>query len=427
MNNMRARNADNGVQETKSRQQPRKGTDASHVDKESEYPSSLGLSRKSNKKKSRSRNTLPSGYYKEESHNSDHPVSKKSKIAPKERSDDLEPYYIRQMELADLNRVFDLGLAIFTSKEFPNMYRLWDDFGVVENFESSREFCYVVETEFTKEIIAFLLGETMTKYSVGTRGYIQWVGVVPQYRRHHIATELINRFISIAKDQKVSMLLADTPASNSPAINMFQKAGLAHKTDHVYLTRRLQPHEGKRDKVDEQGEFQFNYTAKKKTMTIRNMEIRDLNSVYLLGNEIFTSNHSNIWNFWDEDVVMHSYVNDPEFCMVATVKGVGKDDEKVVGFAFGTTIEKPKSSWKYGYLVWTGCDPNHQGLGLASQLYNTMLELFAIEKVRMLMIDTQKSNEAAIKFFRKLGFGHDEEHVYLCNSPLKEESNINIM
>jgi ribosomal protein S18 acetylase RimI-like enzyme len=331
------------------------------------------------------------------------------------------------MELADINRVFDLGLAIFTSKEFPNMYRLWDDFAVVENFASSRQFCYVVETESTKEIIAFLLGETMTKYSVGTRGYIQWVGVVPQYRRHHIATELINRFISAAKDQKVSMLLADTPASNTPAINMFQKAGLAHKTDHVYLTRQLQPHEGTRDKVDEQGEFHFNYSAKKKTVTIRNMEIQDLNDVYLLGNEIFTSNHSNIWNFWDEDVVMHSYVNDPEFCVVATVKGVAKDDEKVVGFAFGTTIAKPKSSWKYGYLVWTGCDPNYQGLGLASQMYNTMLELFAIEKVRMLMIDTQKSNEAAIKFFRKLGFGHDEEHVYLCNNPLKEESNIKVI
>ena len=146
------------------------------------------------------------------------------------------------------------------------------------------------------------------------------------------------------------------------------------------------------------------------------MEIQDLNNVYQLGNTIFTSNHINIWNFWDEDVVMHNFINDPEFCMVATVK-VEKDQEKVVGFAFGTTIEKPKSSWKYGYLIWTGCDPNYQGLGLASELFNTMVELFAIEKVRMLMIDTQVNNEAAINFFRKLGFGHDEEHVYLCNKP----------
>ncbi len=389
----------------------------------------ISLSRKSIKKKIHPRSTLPTrddkNLFTSSGDDTDveqrsEPISKRAKTSsPKEK---LESYRIRQMEMSDINPVYQLGLAIFTSKEFPNMYRLWDDYAVVENFASSREFCYVAETETSKKIIAFLLGETMTKYNVGTRGYIQWVGVKPQYRRRHIATELIGKFVSEAREQKVSMLLADTPASNTPAINMFQKAGLAEKTDHVYLTRRLLPNEEKTNKVDEDGEFHFSYTAKKKNITIRNMEIQDLSSVYDLGNTIFTSTHRNIWNFWDEDVVMHNYINDPEFCMVATVKvDNDKEQEKVVGFSFGTTIEKPKSSWKYGYLVWTGCDPNFQGLGLASQLYNTMVELFAIEKVRMLMIDTQINNEAAIKFFRKLGFGHDEEHVYLCNKPLKED------
>ena len=385
----------------------------------------ISLSRKtSNKKKTHPRSTLPiRGDKCSLDSNSDddgsfdqdqESISKRTKLSSKK--DNLESYHVRQMQMSDINAVYKLGLAIFTSKEFPNMYRLWDDYAVVENFASSRDYCYIAEKNSNKEIIAFLLGETMTKYSVGTRGYIQWVGVQPQYRRRNIATELIERFVAAAKDQKVSMLLADTPASNFPAINLFQKAGLVDKTDHVYLTRRLLPHEGRRKKVDEDGEFHFNYTAKKKNITIRNMEIQDVNNVYQLGNTIFTSNHINIWNFWDEDVVMHNFINDPEFCMVATVK-VEKDQEKVVGFAFGTTIEKPKSSWKYGYLIWTGCDPNYQGLGLASELFNTMVELFAIEKVRMLMIDTQVNNEAAINFFRKLGFGHDEEHVYLCNKP----------
>ena len=31
------------------------------------------------------------------------------------------------------------------------------------------------------------------------------------------------------------------------------------------------------------------------------------------------------------------------------------------------------------------------------------------------MIDTQSSNEPALRFFRNKGFGHDEEHVYLSN------------
>lgn len=56
------------------------------------------------------------------------------------------PYRIRQMELSDIHQVFQLGLNIFTSKEFPNMYRLWDDFAVIENLASSRDNCYIEET-----------------------------------------------------------------------------------------------------------------------------------------------------------------------------------------------------------------------------------------------------------------------------------------
>jgi len=37
----------------------------------------------------------------------------------------------------------------------------------------------------------------------------------------------------------------------------------------------------------------------------------------------------------------------------------------------------------------------------------------------MLMIDTQLNNEGALKFSRKLGFGHDENHVYLWNSNME--------
>jgi ribosomal protein S18 acetylase RimI-like enzyme len=90
----------------------------------------------------------------------------------------------------------------------------------------------------------------------------------------------------------------------------------------------------------------------------------------------------------------------------------------VVGFCLGTTIEKPRSSWKYGYLVWLGCSVNYQGLGLASQLYTVMTALFAKARCRIVMIDTQQNNRAALAFFRNKGFGHDEEHVYLSNATL---------
>lgn len=54
-------------------------------------------------------------------------------------------------------------------------------------------------------------------------------------------------------------------------------------------------------------------------------------------------------------------------------------------------------------------------MGVASRLYQIMMELFAVEKCRIIMIDTQQSNDVALSFFRKMGFGNEEEHVYLSN------------
>jgi ribosomal protein S18 acetylase RimI-like enzyme len=173
--------------------------------------------------------------------------------------------------------------------------------------------------------------------------------------------------------------------------------------------------------VDEDGYYDFTYSANGHRLRIRPMEIDDLYPIYLIGEEIFTRKNANLFHFWDEALVMHSYMSDPEYCITAVAKDE-EGNETVVGFAFGTTIEKPRSSWRYGYLVWLGIHPDYQGLGLANQVFNTMVELFALEKVRMLMIDTQQNNEGALRFFRKLGFGHDEEHVYLSNAPAREAS-----
>jgi ribosomal protein S18 acetylase RimI-like enzyme len=336
-------------------------------------------------------------------------------------------YTIRPMKLKDISTVYQLGNSIFTASEFPNMYRTWDDFTVLENFGGNPDFCFVAEHGNAEDAsqqqvtttIGFLLGGIMTKSNVGSRGYIQWVAIPPAYRRHGVATKLIQSFTQVAKEQNISLLLADTPKDNSPAVGMFEKAGLCGKADHVYLTCQM-PKGTKLENVDQDGTFNFMYNVKKKRITIRNMEIHDLHPIYLIGEQIFTEKSPNLYNFWDEHLVLHSYLSDPEYCVVATVREED-GNEQVVGFCFGTTIDKPRSSWKYGYLVWLGCAADFQGFGLASQLYNTMLELFLLQKCRILMVDTQQNNDGALQFFRKKGFGHDEEHVYLSNNPPKKK------
>jgi hypothetical protein len=107
---------------------------------------------------------------------------------------------IRPMNMADIADIYHLGNSIFTASDFPNLFRTWDDYTVVQNFESAPEFCFVAEAtrpaedeseddsassakskasqkpvdkSDSTEVIAFLLGDSLTKRTCGTRGYIQ--------------------------------------------------------------------------------------------------------------------------------------------------------------------------------------------------------------------------------------------------------------
>ena len=57
---------------------------------------------------------------------------------------------IRQMEIDDLADVFHLGEKLFTAREVPNLYRTWDEYEVVNLFQSDPEFCLVAEFEAVK-------------------------------------------------------------------------------------------------------------------------------------------------------------------------------------------------------------------------------------------------------------------------------------
>lgn len=388
-------------------------------------------------------------------------------------------YEIRPMDMGDLTNVFRLGNSVFTANEFPNLYRTWDDFSVVECFEKSPDFCLVAMSlkedaqDSADQMIGFLLGHVMEKPNVEKRGYIEWVAIHPNFRRMGTATTLLHMFASKANEMGILRLFADTQSDNLPAKALLTKAGLTYVTDHVYMTHHVSKSKaGTSKRIDAQGwlEYTFSAVAKpvpgekdettpmprtrasgrknhaKKTVkiTIRPMEIHDLHSIWLMGERIFPQSSPNLFHFWDQHLVLQSYLSDPEFCLVATVPAepansttdlTSRDlsmrkskrhkkgdshvernhDEQVIGFCFGTTIEKPRSRWKYGYLVWLGTSPEYQGLGVASELYNSMKELFVRDHCSILMIDTQSSNAPAIAFFRKKGFGQDEKHIYLSN------------
>lgn len=148
--------------------------------------------------------------------------------------------------------------------------------------------------------------------------------------------------------------------------------------------------------------------ANKMGIEIRQAEIDDLAAIFHLGEKVFTSQeYSNLYRTWDEYEVTTFFNQESENMFVAV------DNEVVVGFAMGTTIEKSHSAWSYGHLVWLGIAPEYARKGVGSMLFDRFKKRMKAEGVRMLMVDTQADNKPAIRFFKRKGFENPTEHVYL--------------
>jgi len=148
--------------------------------------------------------------------------------------------------------------------------------------------------------------------------------------------------------------------------------------------------------------------AKQPSFKVLEMEIDDLAEVFHLGEKLFKARSApNLYRTWDEFEVTELFNSDTEFCLVA------KLEDRIIGFALGTTIEKSHSAWKYGHLVWLGVEPAYQKMGVAERLFYRFKDIMLEEGVRMLLVDTEAENLPALSFFRKMGFGNPQQHIYL--------------
>ncbi len=141
---------------------------------------------------------------------------------------------------------------------------------------------------------------------------------------------------------------------------------------------------------------------------VRAMEIDDLPSVFHLGEQLFTPREfPNLYRTWDPFEVTGLFHSDGEFCFVAD-RGAA-----LAGFVLGTVIEKARSAWTYGHLLWLGVAPACQRMGVGDRLFEQFRTGAEAHGARMLMIDTQADNAPALAFFRRHGFANPTEHVYL--------------
>lgn len=151
--------------------------------------------------------------------------------------------------------------------------------------------------------------------------------------------------------------------------------------------------------------------APKLNVDIRELELTDIVQVFELGQELFTADRwTYLYRTWDEYDVLHAYISDRQTSLVADLDG------EIIGFALGTLIEKPRTAWTYGYLVWFGVSEKFRGQGVAKKLLRRFTEQCIEAGARMMLVDTDAENEDAIAFFEKNGFGHHQPHVYMSRN-----------
>ena len=161
--------------------------------------------------------------------------------------------------------------------------------------------------------------------------------------------------------------------------------------------------------------------AEKGAFEIRSLRLEDIPAVYALGERLFTADEwTTLYRTWDEYDLLHLFIEDAEACLVAV-----DDAGRLQGFVLGSVIEKRGTAWRYGWVVWLGVKPRSKGKGIATKLLEALTEIFIERGVRLLLADTQVSNERAVRFFTKHGFGRPREHVFLekniSNDPRHED------
>jgi ribosomal protein S18 acetylase RimI-like enzyme len=144
---------------------------------------------------------------------------------------------------------------------------------------------------------------------------------------------------------------------------------------------------------------------------LRQMHLEDLPAVFRLGQKLFTAEKlPTLYRSWDDHEILELFRSDEETCLVA------EDDGKVVGFALGCMMDKPRSAWRYGWLEWLGVAPRYKRGGIARRLLNQLTQLFIDRDARIMLVDTDEENVDALAFLRETGFGQETRHVYLSRN-----------
>lgn len=152
---------------------------------------------------------------------------------------------------------------------------------------------------------------------------------------------------------------------------------------------------------------------KKMQIEIRQMTLEDLSEVWHLGEKIFTpSTFQFTYRTWNVEELLSLFYSDPELCLVAEEANSGR----IVGFSLGTIMKRPYSPWTYGYFLWACVKKMKRRSGIGKKLYRELERRFKNKGVRIVIVDVESTNQAGIRFVKKLGFKEAQSYVWFSKN-----------
>lgn len=145
---------------------------------------------------------------------------------------------IREMGIDDLSEVFHIGESIYSSQNFPIMYRTWDEYTVTQHFNNNPEFCLVAESN--GKVAGFVMATMIEKsQSAWKYGYVVWLGVRKYYQKTGVASRLYNAIEEKFRDLGVRIVLADVEGTNHRALGFFRKKKFERAAIYIWVKKTL--------------------------------------------------------------------------------------------------------------------------------------------------------------------------------------------
>ncbi|MBZ4644392.1 MAG: acetyltransferase, family [Deferribacteraceae bacterium] len=143
---------------------------------------------------------------------------------------------IRKITLKDLPQIHRLGEKVFTLKNYPNLYRVWDESEVAEFFVNNRQSCFVAEDK--GKVAGFILSYVVQKKHI-KYGYLVWLCVDEEYEKQGLASKLFDEFKEFMKNEGIRTVFVDVEKSNERALGFFRGKGFCEPKEQIYLTLYL--------------------------------------------------------------------------------------------------------------------------------------------------------------------------------------------